>query len=306
MKTDKPVGFIGLGSMGAELALNLARSGLPLVIHDARPQACERFAGLGVETAGSPAEVAARCEIVCVCLPTPAIVQQVALGERGLAEGGAMRTYVDMSTTGPAMARAVAARLGERGVRCVDAPVSGGVAGARAGALVLMVSGDPQVVAGLDDLFRPLGRTSVVGDAVGQGQSMKLINNMMAAAHLALAAEATVLGVKAGLQPEVILDTLNAGSGKNSATEDRFPRHVLPRTFANGFANALMRKDVRLCMEMAEELQVPLWVGTAVDRLWMQTVLQVGPDENSTSIVKLVEGWAGVEVRGAAAAGAAA
>jgi len=204
------------------------------------------------------------------------------------------------------MARAVAARLGERGVRCVDAPVSGGVAGARAGALVLMVSGDPQVVAGLDDLFRPLGRTSVVGDAVGQGQSMKLINNMMAAAHLALAAEATVLGVKAGLQPEVILDTLNAGSGKNSATEDRFPRHVLPRTFANGFANALMRKDVRLCMEMAEELQVPLWVGTAVDRLWMQTVLQVGPDENSTSIVKLVEGWAGVEVRGAAAAGAAA
>src|SRR5690606_36792516 len=126
--------------------------------------------------------------------------------------------------------------------------------------------------------------------------SMKLINNLMAAVHLALAAEATVLGVKAGLAPETELDTLNARSGKKSATEDHLPKYVLPRTFDNGFANALMRKDVRLCMEMAEELQVPLWVGTAVDRLRMQTVLQVGPHESSTSIVKTLEQWVGVQV----------
>ncbi|MCD0505767.1 NAD-binding protein, partial [Bordetella petrii] len=159
-----------------------------------------------------------------------------------------------------------------------------------------LVSGAPEVVAGLARIFQLLGKPRVIGTDVGQGQSMKLINNLMAAAHLALAAEATVLGVKAGLQPEVVLDTLNAGSGKNSATEDRFPKYVLPRTFDNGFANALMRKDVRLCMEMAEELQVPLWVGTAVDRLWMQTVLQVGPNENSTTVVKMLEQWVGVQV----------
>ena len=296
MSAHPPVGFIGLGSMGGELAYRLSQSGLPLVVHDTQPQAYARFAGLDVEQAATPAEVASRCEVVCVCLPTPEIVRQVVLGPGGLVEGQRMQVYVDMSTTGPTTAKSVAARLAEGGVRAVDAPVSGGVAGARAGTLVLMVSGVPDVVAELDHVFLPLGKTSVIGTEVGQGQSMKLINNLMAAAHLALAAEATVLGVKAGLRPEVVLDTLNSGSGKNSATEDRFPKHVLPRTFNNGFANALMRKDVRLCMDMAEELQVPLWVGTAVDRLWMQTVLQVGPNENSTTIVKTLEQWVGVQV----------
>lgn len=300
MNTALPIGFVGLGSMGAELAYNLAQAGVPLVIHDARPQAYARFAGMDAVAAASPAEVASRCETVCVCLPTPDVVRKVALGPGGLAEGDRLRVYVDMSTTGPATARAVAAELGRRGVQAVDAPVSGGVAGARAGTLALMVSGAPEVVASLGDLFGLLGKPRVIGTEVGQGQSMKLINNLMAAAHLALAAEATVLGVKAGLPPQTVLDTLNAGSGKNSATEDRFPKYVLPRTFDNGFANALMRKDVRLCMEMAEELQVPLWVGTAVDRLWMQTVLQVGPNENSTTIVKTLEQWVGVQVGQAA------
>lgn len=296
MSIQQPVGFIGLGSMGGELAFRLANAGLSLVIHDARPESYARFEGLNVAQAVTPAEVATRCEIVCVCLPTPSIVHDVALGPEGLVQGNRMKVYVDMSTSGPAMAKRVADTLAARGVCCVDAPVSGGVAGAKAGTLVLMVSGAPEVVSELAPVFQHLGKVSHIGPEVGQGQSMKLINNMMAAAHLALAAEATVLGVKAGLKAEVILDTLNAGSGKNSATEDRFPKHVLPRTFNNGFANGLMRKDVRLCMEMAEELQVPLWVGTAVDRLWMQTVLQVGPNENSTSIVKTLEQWVGVQV----------
>jgi 2-hydroxy-3-oxopropionate reductase len=302
MTNQQAVGFVGLGSMGAELALRLAQAGLPLVVHDARPESYARFAGMRVTQVDSAAEVASRCEIVCVCLPTPAIVRDVALGQNGLIEGDRLKIYVDMSTTGPAMATHVAERLAQRGVKSIDSPVSGGVAGARAGTLVLMVSGDSEIVSQLNHVLPLLGKVSSIGEAVGQGQSMKLINNLMAAAHLALAAEATVLGVKAGLKPEIILDTLNSGSGKNSATEDRFPKHVLPRTFNNGFANALMRKDVRLCMEMAEELQVPLWVGTAVDRLWMQTVLQIGPNEGSTSIVKTLEQWVGVQVGQAASA----
>ncbi|NYT24372.1 NAD(P)-dependent oxidoreductase [Alcaligenaceae bacterium] len=298
MKTDEPVGFVGLGSMGAVLAANLASSGLRLVVHDSRREAYQALSEFDVVSVETPQEVASLCETVFVCLPTPAVVREVALGEGGLVHGSAIRTYVDMSTTGPSMAKAVAEKLGARGIQCVDAPVSGGVGGARARSLVLMVSGKPEVVAGLGVFFDALGKQSIVGTEVGQGQSMKLINNLMAAAHLALAAEATTLGVKAGLRPEIILDTLNAGSGRNSATADRFPQHVLPRTFNNGFSNFLMRKDVRLCLEMAEDLQVPLWVGTAVDRLWMHTVLQVGPDEGSTSIVKLVEQWAGVQVAG--------
>ncbi|MNL02181.1 2-(hydroxymethyl)glutarate dehydrogenase [compost metagenome] len=118
---------------------------------------------------------------------------------------------------------------------------------------------------------------------------------------MAIVSEAMVLGVKAGLDPEVMLTVLNKGSGRNTSTEERFPKYVLPRTFDNGFSNALMRKDLKLCMEMAEAMQVPMWVGTAVDRLWMQTVLQIGPNENTTTIVKTIEQWAGVEVRGKSA-----
>lgn len=298
----EPIGFIGLGSMGAPLASRLLDTGHTLVVHDVRPQALERFAGRDVTVAKSVQEVADMARIVLVSLPTPDIVRAVAMGPHGLAAGARIKLYVDLSTTGPIAAREIGTVLAAQGIGVVDAPVSGGVAGAATGQLVLMAAGASGDVDLALPILASLGQVEVVGEAPGMGQSLKLINNMLSATHMAIVSEAMVLGVKAGLDPEVMLTVLNKGSGRNTSTEERFPKFVLPRTFDNGFSNALMRKDLKLCMEMAEAMQVPMWVGTAVDRLWMQTVLQIGPNENTTTIVKTIEQWAGVEVRGKSAA----
>jgi len=297
----EPIGFIGLGSIGAPLASRLLDMGESLIIYDVRAEAAEKFAGKDVRVAKSIREVADTARTVLVSLPTPDIVRAVATGGEGLIAGTQVRFYVDLSTTGPIVARDIATQLAKKGIGVVDAPVSGGVAGAAVGKLVLMAAGAKTDVDQVMPILKHLGQVEVVGDAPGMGQSMKLINNMLSANHMAIVSEAMVLGVKAGLDPDVMLAVLNKGSGRNTSTEERFPKFVLPRTFDNGFSNALMRKDMKLCMEMAESLQVPMWVATAVDRLWMQTVLQIGPNENTTTIVKTVEQWAGVEVRGKAA-----
>ncbi|MNT11997.1 2-(hydroxymethyl)glutarate dehydrogenase [compost metagenome] len=267
-----------------------------------RAEALQPFAARGAKVAKSVREVADTASIVLVSLPTPDIVRAVVAGPEGLSGGERIRLYVDLSTTGPMVAKEIGALLAGRGIGVVDAPVSGGVAGAATGKLVLMAAGAEHDVEQALPILRKLGQVEVVGATPGMGQSLKLINNVLSATHMAIVSEAMVLGVKAGLDPEVMLTVLNKGSGRNTSTEERFPKYVLPRTFDNGFSNALMRKDLKLCMEMAEAMQVPMWVGTAVDRLWMQTVLQIGPNENTTTIVKTIEQWAGVEVRGKSAA----
>ncbi|MNV15558.1 2-(hydroxymethyl)glutarate dehydrogenase [compost metagenome] len=295
------IGFIGLGSMGAPLASRLLETWHTLVVHDVRAEALQPFAARGAKVAKSVREVADTASIVLVSLPTPDIVRAVVAGPEGLSGGERIRLYVDLSTTGPMVAKEIGALLAGRGIGVVDAPVSGGVAGAATGKLVLMAAGAEHDVEQALPILRKLGQVEVVGATPGMGQSLKLINNVLSATHMAIVSEAMVLGVKAGLDPEVMLTVLNKGSGRNTSTEERFPKYVLPRTFDNGFSNALMRKDLKLCMEMAEAMQVPMWVGTAVDRLWMQTVLQIGPNENTTTIVKTIEQWAGVEVRGKSA-----
>jgi 2-hydroxy-3-oxopropionate reductase len=292
------VGVVGLGNMGRGIASRLLETGHQLAVFDVREEAVRPFAQRGATVAASPRAVADLASTVLVSLPTPDIVEQVALGAGGLRGGAALKTYIDFSTTGPLMARKVGAAFAQAGVHALDAPVTGAVAGAATGKLQMMLSGDPGAIEAALPLLKNLGHTEIVGDQVGLGQSLKLLNNLMVATSMAITAEATVLGVKAGLDPDVMLRVLNRGSGRNICTDGRWQEHVLTRKFANGFANGLMRKDVRLCMDMAEALQVPLWVGTAVDRLWMQTVLQVGAEENSTTIVQTIEQWAGVEVRG--------
>jgi len=139
----------------------------------------------------------------------------------------------------------------------------------------------------------------VVGERPGLGQTMKLCNNLLSATALAISSEAMVLGVKAGLDPKMMLDVINTGSGRNSATQDKFPRSVLPRTFDFGFGTGLMYKDVRLCMEEAERLGVQMWVGPAVRQMWLQACMELGPESDFTAIVKCVERLAQVEVSAA-------
>jgi 3-hydroxyisobutyrate dehydrogenase-like beta-hydroxyacid dehydrogenase len=290
------VGFVGLGQMGGPMTRRLLAAGQGLVVHDVRPEAVEALVAEGANPAGSPAEVAARAELVLVSLPTPEVVRTVALGPDGLIHGSAMRTYVDLSTTGQAIAVEVAAALAERGIATLDAPVSGGVRGAREGTLAVMAAGPPAELERVRALLEVFGRVFHVGERPGLGQLMKLANNFLSATAIVATAEAVVLGVKGGLDPATMLAVINASTGRNTASEDKFPRQVLSGRYAAGFTTGLLTKDLGLCAAAADALGVPMPVAAEVYAQWQRAVAELGPDADITTIVKPVERAAGVTV----------
>jgi 3-hydroxyisobutyrate dehydrogenase-like beta-hydroxyacid dehydrogenase len=292
------LGFIGLGNMGAPMAGRLLDAGHTLTVFDTRAAALQPFTARGAAAAASPAAVASAVDTVLVSLPTPAIVRQVALGEGGIASGTRVKTFVDLSTTGPRAAQEIAAALATHNIVAVDSPVSGGVAGAKKGTLAVMVSGPKDRHDALVPALQAIGKVFYLGEKPGLGQMMKLANNLMSATAMAISCEAIVMGVKAGLDAKVMVDVINAGSGRNSATQEKFPRSILPRTFDYGFATGLMYKDVKLCLEEAQALGVPMWVASAVQQLWLLANNELGPESDFTRIIECLEGWAGVEVKG--------
>ncbi|HYD07436.1 MAG TPA: NAD(P)-dependent oxidoreductase [Reyranella sp.] len=293
------VGFIGVGRMGGPMASRLLDAGHRLCIHDVSPEATKPFAARGATIAGSPAEVASQAEIVLVSLPTPDIVRSVALGgNAGVINGSKVRLLVDLSTTGPGVATEVAQALAGRRIDWVDAPVSGGVTGATAGTLAVMVSCPKPAFGEVEPVLKTFGRIFFTGEKPGLAQSAKLANNLLAAAAMAITSEAMAMGVKAGLEPKVLLDIINASSGRNSATQDKFPRSILPRTFDFGFATGLSYKDVRLCIEEAEAMGVPMVVGGAVREMLAITRARFGAESDFTHIARVLEEWAGVQFRG--------
>ncbi len=300
MAAGKVLGFVGLGRMGAPMAARLMDAGHDLAVFDTADAATAPLLARGARRCANPAEVASAAEVVLASLPTPDVVRQVALGEDGVLRGTRVTTFVDLSTTGPRVAAQVAEEFarGGRGRVTVDAPVSGGVSGAERGTLAVMVSCPRSTFEELEPLLKVFGKPFFLGEKPGSAQTMKLANNLLAAAALAVSSEAIVMGVKAGLDPAVMVEVINAGSGRNSATQDKFPRAVLPRTFDFGFATGLSYKDVRLCVDEAEALGVPMVVGSAVRQLLAVTNATFGAESDFTNIVRTVEQWAGVEVRG--------
>lgn len=292
------IGLIGLGAMGSRFAQRWLDAGYRVVGHDADPAAMERAVGRGVDRAGSPAEVADRVETVLVSLPTPDIVETVACGgDRSILAGSSVATYVDLSTTGPSMAERIRPRISERRVAYVDAPVSGGVAGAEAGSLTVIASGEPQAIDRVRPVLEVIGsRVVVVGPAPGQGQLVKLLNNLLSAAGIAITGEAVVLGAKAGLDPAVILDVVNTSSGANKASLDKFPKQVLTRRFDHGFRLDLMAKDVRLCLAAGRAHDVPMPIGDAVERLWSGAERELDAGVDCMALVQLLERWAGTTI----------
>ena len=294
---DPVVGFVGLGRMGGPMSGRLAAAGHTVHVFDASPEALNAAAD-GRHPAASAEAVGAAADIVFVSLPTPDIVHHVVVGEGGVAAGGRVRTVVDLSTTGPGMAGRVASALRERGMALIDAPVSGGVAGAKGGTLAVMVSGPKEAVALAEPLLRIFGKLFYVGEKPGLAQVAKLANNLLAASALVISCEAAAMAVKAGLDPRTLIDIVNVSSGRNSATQDKFPRAILTRTFDFGFATGLSYKDVRLCIDEAESLGVPMVAGAAVRQMLAITQARFGADSDFTSIARVVEQWAGVEIKG--------
>ncbi len=295
---DTVYGFIGVGRMGSLMSARLLGAGHTVHVFDTVPAAVAAAADHGAVAAASARAVADAADVVFLSLPTPDIVQAATLGPDGVAEGQRARLVVDFSTIGPRMAGIVAGGLAPHGKVYVDAPVSGGLAGARDGRLAVMVACPGEVFSELEAVLGTFGKVFHLGEGAGQGQTMKLANNLLAAAALAVTSEAMVMGVKAGLDPQVMIDVINAGSGRNSASQDKFPRAILPGSFDFGFHTGLSYKDVRLCIDEAETLGVPMVVGAAVREMLAVTNAVYGAESDFTSICRILEDWAGVEVRG--------
>ncbi len=303
---DSPrrIGFVGLGTVGGPMARRLVRAGHHLSVYDTAPPAVTALADLGADACESARAVADAAELVLVSLPSPEAVSEVA---RELAGGSALRVYVDLSTTGPQVAEEIAELLGTGGVGVVDAPVSGGKAGAESGQLTVMVAGTSENIAIARPVLELLGsRIFVVGDRPGQGQAVKVINNLMSACSVAITAEAVSLGVKAGLDPATLLEVVAASSGSNTAAAQKFPAYVLTRTFHQGFRLNLMAKDVRLCLSEARRHRVPMLLGATVEQLWNLGDATFPDDADFIEIVRMFEEWANVTIEsgGEGAAGA--
>jgi len=291
------IGFIGLGQMGFHMARRLIEAGHGVVVFDTRREAIDRLTALGARAATSPRTIADQVDTVMASLPTPDIVLAVATGPNGVIEGGRARRFVDLSTTGAVMAKRVFEMLSARNIVQIDAPVSGGVTGAAKGTLAVMVSGPRTQVAAIEPLFSVIGKMFFISERPGAGQTMKLCNNFLSAAAMTATSEAMVMGVKAGLDPRIMLDVINSGTGRNTATEDKFGRVVLPRLFNLGFTTGLMTKDLKLCLAEGKALSVPMEVAETVTRMLQRACDEIGPDKDLTTVVQPVERRAGVEVR---------
>ncbi len=293
------LGFVGVGRMGGPMASRLLDAGYRLCVYDVSDEATAPLVARGAELAASPAEVASTAETVFISLPTPDVVREVALGSNGgLINGSKVRTVIDLSTTGPGVATEVAGKLAERRIALVDSPVSGGVTGARAGTLAVMVSCPKPAYQKLEPVLKVFGKLFHAGEKPGLAQTAKLANNLLAATAMVATSEAMAMGVKAGLDAKVLIDIINASSGRNSASQDKFPRAILPRTFDFGFATGLSYKDVRLCVEEAEAMGVPMVVGAAVREMLAVTRARFGAGSDFTHIAKVLEEWADVEIKG--------
>lgn len=293
------IGFVGIGAMGAPMAANLLRKGFPLttLIHR-NPAPAKALETQGAKIASSLDALVEECPVVVACVPTSAEVEAIALGAGGVLErANRGSVFVDMGTSRPSSTRMLAERLGARGIAMLDAPITGGVRGARDGTLTIYVGGDPQAFARVRPALQAMGRTVLHMGGIATGHVTKLMNNMLALASMALLAEILPLGVRAGLDPAKLIQALGAGSGATAQIPGRGER-ILRGDFAPSFRVDLAHKDLRLAQEVAQEANLPVPVTTAA-LLTFTMARSLGLDgEDTTALVKVWERLAGVEVRG--------
>ena len=292
------IGFIGLGNMGFPMARRLIEAGHKLVVFDSRKEVVDKLVARGASAANSPKDVADKVETVMASLPSLQASLEVATGANGVIEGSRAKRFIDLSTVGSQMASKIHGLLAKRNIVQIDCPVSGGVGGAEKGTLAVMVSGPKAEFELLKPALDVIGKVFFIGEKPGSAQTMKLANNFLSATAMVATSEAVVMGVKAGLDPAVMIDVINAGSGLNTASRDKFPRSVLPRSFDFGFATGLMVKDVRLALEEMKSLGLSMEVAQAVGRLWEVVIRDQGADSDFTAAIKPIEKAAGVVVGG--------
>lgn len=292
------IGFIGLGNMGFPMARRLIEAKHQLVVFDTRKEVVGQLVAIGAQAASSPKDVADRVETVMASLPSLQASLDVATGTNGVIEGKRVKRFVDLSTVGSQMAVKIHGILAKHNIVQLDSPVSGGVGGAEKGTLAVMVSGPKADFETAKPALEVIGKVFFIAEKPGAGQTMKLANNFLSATAMVATSEAVVMGVKSGLDPKVMIDVINSGSGMNTASRDKFPRAVLPRSFDFGFATGLMVKDVRLALEEMKSLGLKMEVAEAVGRLWEVVIREMGADSDFTSAIRPIEKAAGVVVGG--------
>ncbi len=294
------LGFIGLGKMGGPIAARLIQHGNHVTVFDLDAQAVDAAVALGAHPAVSPKAVADAAQIVLLCLPALEIVREVALGADGVYLGRAVEILADCSTTGPQFATGLSAELANYDVTMLDAPISGGVKRAAEGTLTIIMSGNRKAFERVQPMLEPCGKTYYMGEQPGQAQMMKLVNNLLSQISTAATYEAFVLGAKAGLDPDAMVDVINNSTGMNNCTLHKMPRSVLPRTFDYGSNMEITYKDITLCMKEADRLGVTMLLGNMARQLWGYGVNHGGAKRDSSTLITCFEEWAGVKVVGKA------
>ena len=290
-------GFIGIGQMGKHMARRILEAGYELVVHDLFKEAAEPLVKKGAAWADSPAEVARACRVVISSLPKPQDVEQVVYGKNGLIQGWRKGDiYIDMSTNAPSLIRRIAADAKAKDVSVLDAPVSGGVRGAEAGTLAIMVGGDAAALEKARKILEAMGQKIFpVGDA-GCGNIAKLVNNLISLASNSISAEGFALGVKAGIDPEVLLEIIKVSTGDNWCAR-QYPNSVFRGNFEPGFKVGLAYKDINLALALGKENGVPLPVANAVKKDLEDTITAGYQDKGVDAVILSLEKAAGIKVR---------
>lgn len=285
MIATKLIGFIGLGNMGRPMATNLTKAGYPLIVYDAAGTAPR--APNGTTVASSVAEVAAQTEAVFLSLPNAAASTSVA-EEIITSDPRVARCIMDTSTIGVQAARDICERLEAVGIEYIDAPVSGGVAGAKAGTISTMFAGPVQRFHELVPLLKAISKNPFhVGTQAGQGQAMKLANNFLSGVAMAATSEAVCFGLSHGLDMKTMLDVFNVSTGQNTATADKFPNRILTETYDAGFQNTLFLKDLKLYLENVRAAHGPMTIGAACADIWGHFT-QTVPSADFTEIYRFI------------------
>jgi 2-hydroxymethylglutarate dehydrogenase len=290
------VGFIGVGNMGNPMASNVLKAGFPMIVYDRNPQAMENLLQAGAQRAASAREVVEGSEIVLTSLPASPDVEAVYLEPGGLVDSAKPGTMlIDLSSVLPSTPRKIEPRAQARGVHFLEAPVSGGVSGARAATLAIMVGGDPETLTRAQPVLRAIGPNIFHVGPVGAGNTVKAINNMMASVNALAMMEGVALGVKAGLDPMTIYEVVKASSGASKALE-RIPNSLIPRHFEPGFKVQLMNKDLETFNTIAKELHVPVSFANVAQQ-YQQMAIAAGLAEQDTSVVMtIIERLAAMQV----------
>jgi 3-hydroxyisobutyrate dehydrogenase len=294
------VGFVGLGKMGHPMVRCLSRRGYRILAHDLDAEAVRRACGsAGAEAAQSPRIIGESCDAVITMLPDGHAVRAVTLGKAGdgiLAGLSRGKILIDMSSSSPVGTRELGALLAERGVDMIDAPVSGGVRKADDGTLAIMVGGEPGVIERCKPLLGAMGKQIFLTGSLGSGHAMKALNNYVSAAGLVAATEAVLAADRFGLDAGKVIDVLNASTGMNNSTLNKFHKFILSRTFDSGFSLDLMVKDLRTALEVARSTGSPAPLAEACVEAWSEARAVLGPGLDHTAVVRYWENLAGTEL----------